>query len=90
MRVGSTGPSRPKAYPRPRGTLLANFLFNSSAMESLSFLLNCHGGIRTVSTISTKTNILACEGGSGNRRISYASGPGAVGIPELPLFSPNR
>lgn len=62
--MGSAGPSRAKARPRPRrsSTLLANFLFSSSAMESLSFLSNCHGGIRTVSTISTRTNIPARAG----------------------------
>lgn len=38
-------------------TLLASFLFSSSAMASLSCLWKFHGGIRTVSTISTNTNM---------------------------------
>lgn len=43
-------------------TLLASFLFSSSAMASLSCLWKFHGGIRTVSTISTNTNMLrVCE-----------------------------
>lgn len=39
-------------------TLLASFLFSSSAMASFSCLLKFHGGIRTVSTISTSTNMM--------------------------------
>lgn len=46
-------------YSALRFTLLANFLFSSSAMESLSFISNCQGGIRTVSVISTRTNMVA-------------------------------
>lgn len=58
-------------------TLLANFLFSSSAMESLSFRSNCHGGMRTVSTISTRTNILRQY--SGNRRACQVPGPASGG-----------
>lgn len=58
-------------------TLLANFLFSSSAMESLSFRSNCHGGMRTVSTISTRTNILRQY--SGNRRACQVPGSASGG-----------
>lgn len=87
--LGSPVPALP-GNPVGPSTLLANFLFSSSAMESLSFLSNCHGGVLTVSTISTKTNILACAGGSGNETVSHASGPGAVGTPKPPPSCPNR
>lgn len=39
-------------------TLLASFLLSSSAIASFSCRWKLHGGIRTVSTISTSTNIL--------------------------------
>ncbi len=43
---------------RPQLTLLASFLLSSSAIASFSCRWKLHGGIRTVSTISTSTNIL--------------------------------
>lgn len=58
--LGSAGlPGRGHGPELPPSTLLASFLLSSSAMESSSFLSNCQGGIRTVSTISTRTNIPA-------------------------------
>lgn len=43
---------------RVKRTLLASFLLSSSAMASLSCLWKFHGGILTVSTISTSTNMM--------------------------------
>lgn len=48
-----------EAYTTLQITLLANFLFSSSAMDSFSCLSNCQGGILTVSVISTSTNMVA-------------------------------
>lgn len=59
--------------PDPRFTLLANFLFSSSAMDSFSFLSNCQGGILTVSVISTRTNMVV-----GGEETPTASGIGAL------------
>lgn len=67
---------------RGPNTLLANFLFSSSAMESLSFRSNCHGGMRTVSTISTRTNILRRT--LGTREPVNHGGLRAMGVPEPP------
>lgn len=57
------------AYTTLYITLLANFLFSSSAMDSFSFLSNCQGGILTVSVISTRTN-MASSGETGREHSS--------------------
>ncbi|TNN55620.1 hypothetical protein EYF80_034136 [Liparis tanakae] len=77
---GNKGPTsiRLPCADRASRTLLASFLFSSSATASLSCLWKFHGGILTVSIISTNTNMMHTA--SRNSRAHAQSRPELSGI----------